>query len=124
MTRDDYVRAVLDAYLRLIDTPTTSRPNDRLLAGELYRQQVPLQQVQAALLLAAERRAHRSRHLPPLAPIHSLHYVLPILDEIHPANLDPDYLDYLQTRRHTNRSDERTTAPTTTTALKPRSTPK
>jgi hypothetical protein len=93
--RATYVRHLLDSYRR---TPTTAgrvRPADRRLAGQLYDRRVPLEAVQAAFHLAAARRIFRDFQAPPLAPIQSLHYFLPVLDEVCNRSIDPEYLDYL-----------------------------
>ncbi len=89
-----YVRQVLEAY---VTTPTTARRirrEDRRLAVQLYRQQVPLSAVLAALILAAGRRIFRDFDATPLAPIRSLHYFLPVVDEICNTPMDPGYIDY------------------------------
>jgi hypothetical protein len=88
-----YVRQVLEAYAT---TPTTAgrvRREDRRLAGRLYRQRVPLSAVLAALTLAAGRRIFRDFDAMPLAPIRSLHYFLPVVDEILSTPIDPGYID-------------------------------
>lgn len=95
----DYVRAVLNLYLSLPDTP--DRPNriDRLTAESLYQRNVPLFNVEAALALACARRACRDPGAPPLNPIRSLRYFLPVIDEIAtlPA-LSPDYIHYCRSK--------------------------
>lgn len=95
LDRAAYVRRLIDSYRR---TPTTAgrvRPADRRLAGQLYDRRVPLDTVQAAFYLAAARRLFRDFQAPPLAPIQSLHYFLPVLDEIRRQSIDPEYLEYL-----------------------------
>lgn len=95
LERAIYVRHLLDSYRR---TPTTAgrvRPEDRRLASQLYDRRVPLDAVKAAFYLAAARRIFRDFQAPPLAPIQSLHYFLPVLDEIRSRPLDPEYLEYL-----------------------------
>jgi hypothetical protein len=52
--------------------------------------------VEAAIILATARRVLRPPDYPPLAPIRSLHYFLPVIDEITAAPLAPDYVDYLR----------------------------
>lgn len=93
--RATYVQHLLDSYRR---TPTTAgrvRPADRRLASQLYDRRVPLEAVQAAFHLAAARRIFRDFQAPPLAPIQSLHYFLPVLDEIRRRPINPEYLEYL-----------------------------
>jgi hypothetical protein len=95
LDRATYVRRLLDSYRR---TPTAAgrvRPADRRLAGQLYDRRVPLDTVQAAFYLAAARRIFRDFQAPPLAPIQSLHYFLPVLDEIRCRPINPEYLEYL-----------------------------
>jgi hypothetical protein len=45
--------------------------------------------------LAAARRLYRADPTEPLSPIRSLHYILPLLDEIRQHALDPGYIDYV-----------------------------
>ena len=52
--------------------------------------------VEDALILATARRAFRSNDAPQLAPIASLHYLLPIIHELKVTPPDPGYLDYLR----------------------------
>ena len=89
-----YVRAVLARYLWLPDTPSQSSRHDRRLAHALHERGVPLLVVEAALLLAATRRALREPWLAPLARVRSLHYYLPIVAEVltNPREPDVDYL--------------------------------
>jgi hypothetical protein len=68
---------------------------------------VPLRVVESAFLLASLRRLVRPSDGPPLSPIRSLAYFLPVIDELlaHPA---PDnYLEYLRLklRRLAERKD-------------------
>jgi len=91
-----FVREVLRAYLQLGDTPSRARPADRALAARLHREGIPLESIHAALVLGAARR--RFRPPPPLPPIRSLHYFLPVLEEIRRAGIDPDYVAYLEYR--------------------------
>jgi hypothetical protein len=89
-----YVRAVLARYLWLPDTPSQSSRHDRRLAHSLCERGVPLLVVEAALLLAATRRALREPWLAPLPRVRSMHYYLPIVAEVLDNPREPD-LDYL-----------------------------
>jgi len=89
-----YVRAVLARYLWLPDTPSQSSRHDRRLARSLCERGVPLLVVEAALLLAATRRALREPWLQPLSRVRSVHYYLPIVAEVLDNPREPD-LDYL-----------------------------
>ena len=82
MQRHLYVTAVLDHYRRTPGTLGHARPEDRRLAGILYDRGVSVEQVDA----------------PPLNPVRSLHYILPLLDEIRLNPPDPGYLRYLQSK--------------------------
>jgi hypothetical protein len=96
--RRDYVQRILDLYRC---TPTTSgrvRRADRHLATTLHERNVPLDTIHAALLVATGRRTLRSADAPPLGKIASLHYFLPVIDELLAAPLDPSYLEYLRRR--------------------------
>lgn len=95
-----YERAVLARYLWLPDTPSQTSRHDRRLARTLFERGVPLLAVEAALLLAATRRALREPWLAPLPRVHSLHYFLPVVAEVldHPRPPDLDYLTCLLRR--------------------------
>jgi hypothetical protein len=88
-----YLDAVLATYTSLPGTPIQPSRRDRALARELCRRGVPLRTVRTALLLAAARRTLRSG--PPLAPVRTLHYFLPAIDEVLELPPDPAYVDYL-----------------------------
>jgi len=98
MTRAAYVAALLQTYRRLPGRTRTLHPGDRRLASELDRRHVPLAIARAALLLGAARRACRPSTAPPLPPIRSLAYFLPIIAELTASPPDPAYLDYLERR--------------------------
>ncbi len=94
--REQYVLLLLDAYRQ---TPTTAgkvRPADRRLAVQLFDRGVPLSMVQAAFSLAAARRIFRDPAAELLHPIRSLHYFLPVLDEIRSEPIGPDYIHYVE----------------------------
>ena len=94
--RQDYIHQVLDAYRRTPGTTGAVRRSDRLLAAALYDRGVPLLTVKNALLLAAARRIVRSPDAPVLQPIRSLHYVMPLIDEVRTVSVSQDYYRYLQ----------------------------
>jgi len=95
-----YVRAVLGRYLWLPDTPSQTSRHDRRLAWTLYERGIPLIVVEAALLLGATRRALREPYLAPLPRIRSMHYFLPVVQEVleNPKDPDHDYLVFLLRR--------------------------
>jgi hypothetical protein len=96
--RQDYIERLLALYRRTPETSGVVRRADRCLAARLYDRRVPLELVELALRLAAARRQLRPPSAPPLATIRSLHYFLPVLDELSDPQLDPDYLNYLRYR--------------------------
>lgn len=96
VARRAYIQAVLTAYLELPDTPTRARPPDRRLAGQFFDRQISLATVHDAFLLATSRRLIRDEELPPLAPIRSLYYFLPVVEELLKSPLPGGYADYLE----------------------------
>ncbi len=96
LSRRLYVQQVLELYRRVPSTSGRLRQSDRRLAGQLYDRGVSLEIVHAALLLAVTRRAFRSATAPPLAPIASLHYIQPLIDELIAEPPEPGYLSYIR----------------------------
>ena len=105
MTEDLYVRQLLETYRELPEASGRVRAADRRLAVRLFRDQVPLQLLTAAFQLAIARRHARAADAPPLNTIRSLHYFLPVLDEV--RELDPSYLDFLGQRAQTDSTRQR-----------------
>lgn len=99
MSRSQDVQRLLDLYCGLPHT-AARRPStaDRRLATQLCDQTIPFELIEAALLLATARRNARDPKAPPLPPIRSLAYFLPVVEELrlHPPH--PDYLRYLRSR--------------------------
>ncbi len=96
LDREQYVQRVLNGYRQ---TPTTTgkvRLADRRLAVSLFHRGVPLSAVEAAFALAAARRVYRHPKAPPLGPIRSLHYFVPVIHEIRFAPIDPGYIRFLE----------------------------
>ena len=101
LERQTYVRRLLEGYCHTPTTVGKVRREDRRLAGRLYDQQVPLAVVQAAFSLAASRRLFRSSKAPELTPVRSLHYFLPVIEEIRTQPIDPGYISALELKlRH------------------------
>lgn len=91
-----WVEAVLDLYLWLPGTPTRISRHDCRLARTLYERGVPQAVVRAALLLGAARRAFRGDDAQRLPPIRTLHFFLPLIDEIIEDSPAPGYAEYLE----------------------------
>ena len=91
-----YINAVLAHYLQLPDSPLRTSLADQRLARQLFDRGVPLTTVEAALLLGSLRRLARPEDLPPLQPIRSLAYFMPLVDELLAQPLPDRYVDYLK----------------------------
>jgi hypothetical protein len=91
-----YVAAVITLYLEMPDTPMRVSVSDQWLARHLEQKDVPLETVESALLLGSLRRIIRPADAPRLAPIRSLAYFRPVIEELceHPA--PENYRDYLR----------------------------
>ena len=93
-----YVAALRAALDELPGPPLRFRATDRRLAIDLYSRRVPIEVVRAALYLATLRRLTRDVHRPQLAPVRSLYYYLPVVDELLRQPLDPAWGRYLVSR--------------------------
>jgi hypothetical protein len=112
MSRAGYVHALLTLYVSLPQTAMRrASAADRRLAAQLFDQGLSMTTIQTAILLALARRDARSPGLPPLSPIRSLAYFLPVIEELRLNPPDPGYLGYLLLRRQkdliSTDSDER-----------------
>jgi len=87
---------LLRLYLALPHTPSRASRYDRRLALELRQRQISWEVVETALLLAMARRCLRDPSLAPLSPIRSLHYFLPVIEEVLSTEISPDYVRYLK----------------------------
>ncbi len=96
ISRRLYVQRVLDLYRLAPGTTRHLRRTDRRLAGELHDRGVSLEIVYAAMILAVARRTFRSDTAPPLAPIATLHYIRPLIDELIAEPPEPGYLSYIR----------------------------
>lgn len=94
----DYIAHVLELYRRTPGTSGRIRRADRRLAAALCAQQVPLATVHAALLLTTARRCFRPAGASPLPPIATLHYFLPVLEELLATPLDDGFVEHLRHR--------------------------
>ena len=92
----EYVKKVLELYCNTPGTGGRIRREDRRLAEVLYRRGVALSIIEQSMLLAAARRYARAPDAPPLSPIRSLHYFVPVIDEVSTSPLPHDYFKYLK----------------------------
>lgn len=97
LERADYLKRLLNRYCGLPHT-AARRPSlyDRRLADRLFDRGVALDVTEIAFLLAIARRTYRDPLAPPLPPIRSLAYFLPLIDEVLLLPPDPGYVDYLR----------------------------
>ena len=97
---ESYRQTLLDLYLRLPDTPCRISRHDVRLVWQLWERQIPLTTVETAFLLASVRRTARRPDAIPLGPIRSLHYFLPVIEELlhTPLHHGEAYLAYLRSK--------------------------
>jgi len=91
-----YVKQLLEIYCRTPGTLGRVRREDRHLAVELYNRRVSLQTIEDAFLLATARRCLRAPGAAPLAPIRSLAYFVPVIEEVMTTPLPDGFGDYLK----------------------------
>jgi hypothetical protein len=105
-------QTLIDLYLRLPDTPRPLSRFDLPLVRQLWQRQIPLTTIETALLLASSRRAARRPDAMPLGPIRSLHYFLPVIEELLAQAVPESYLAYLRSKVTLHPASGKT-APTT-----------
>ena len=92
----EYVDKILDLYCK---TPGTTRRilrEDRRLAADLYQRGVTLRIIEQSMVLAAARRSFRAPDASPLSPIRSLHYFIPVIEEVSGNPPSNEYINYLK----------------------------
>jgi hypothetical protein len=95
---NQFVDSVISMYLKLPDTPSKPSYYDRLTASRFFAGKIPLTIIEAALLLASLRRFAHSGDLPPLSPIRSLAYLVPVIQELSEMPFPDGYLQYLRSK--------------------------
>jgi hypothetical protein len=95
---EGYRQALLELYLRLPDTPRRLSRFDLRLVRQLWERQIPVNLIETALLLASARRAARPANALPLGPIRSLHYFLPVIEELLANPVPTSYVAYLRSK--------------------------
>jgi len=91
-----YVTAVVTLYMDMPDTPMRISASDQWLARHFYQDGVPMETVETALLLGSLRRLIRPADSPRLAPIRSLAYFRPVIEELKENPSPENYRDYLR----------------------------
>lgn len=98
MNQREFSLRVLEAYRATPGTCSLIRKPDRILAAQLHERGVPLTVVENALALAAVRRMIRPNGAAPLAPVRSLAYFLPVIDEVLATDVDPSYYQHVRSK--------------------------
>jgi len=93
-----YRQTLIDLYLCLPDTPRRLSRFDLRLVRQLWERQIPLTTVETAFLLASSRRAARRPDAMRLGPIRSMHYFLPVIEELLAHTVPDSYLAYLRSK--------------------------
>jgi hypothetical protein len=93
-----YRQTVLDLYLRLPDTPRRLSRHDLRLVRQLWEREIPLRIVETAFLLASARRGTRRPDAVPLGRIRSLHYFVPVIEELLAQPVPESYVAYLRSK--------------------------
>lgn len=96
LAEKEFVARVLTLYLSLPQTPQRTSRTDLQLAKHWHAQPLAWTAIESAMLLAVARRSLRAPSLPPLPPIRSLHYFVPLLEEVLATPLSPEYVHYLR----------------------------
>jgi hypothetical protein len=97
---DEFVTNVLNLYRKLPETPSKTNPNDRKTATALHQRRIPMATIESAFLLGSVRRLSRSPDTPPLSPIRSLAYFLPVIQELLDHPIGENYVGYLRMKLH------------------------
>jgi hypothetical protein len=93
---ESYVRTILSLYQKLPETPTRPSSRDCLCAYQLQQRRVPLTLIESAFLLGSLRRLLRPPDAPVLAPIRSLAYFQPVIEELLHSPIPDSYIQYLR----------------------------
>jgi hypothetical protein len=80
--QQQFVQAVLDRYRQTPGVLGHIRRADRELALRLYAQRIPFYVIDRACTLAAARRIRNNAFSTPPPPIRSLHYLVPVIQEV------------------------------------------
>jgi hypothetical protein len=83
-------------YRELPETPLRVSLHDHKQAAELHLRGIPLELIEAALLLGSLRRLLRPPGALTLSPIRSLAYFQPVIEELLSRPLSDTYLHYLR----------------------------
>jgi hypothetical protein len=91
-----YIHTVLDLYVHTPDTPGRICSHDRRLAEQWFIRQIPIPIIEMALLLGVVRRIFRRADAFQLAPIRSMAYFRPVVEELMAQPPPLTYIQYLR----------------------------
>jgi hypothetical protein len=92
----EYVDKVLELYCNTPGTIGHIRREDRQLARDLYHRGISLCIIEQSMVIAAARRSFRAPGAPPLSAIRSLHYFIPVIEEVSVNPQAKEYIMYLK----------------------------
>jgi hypothetical protein len=94
----NYIQQAVELYRNTPGTLGRVRREDRRLAAELHGRGISLSTLEEAFILAAARRCFRAPDAHPLLPIRSMHYFIPVIEEVRAKPLDTAYVAYLKSK--------------------------
>jgi len=94
----DYIKQALELFRNTPGTLGRVSREDRRLAADLHARSISLSTLDEAFTLAAARRCFRPPDALPLTPIRSMHYFIPVIEEILANPLAPSYVAYLKSK--------------------------
>ena len=92
----EYADKVLELYRNTPGVIGRIRSSDRQLVRDLYHRGVTLRIIEQSMVLAAARRSFRAPGAPPLLPVRSLHYFIPVIEEVSANPPAMEYTMYLK----------------------------
>lgn len=95
MNKRHYQKQLIRLYQLLPDTPNHASRADRRVAAQLFDDQIPLERLLHAMMLASLRRHHRNTQAPHLMPVRSLAYYRHVLLHLTDEELEPGYANYI-----------------------------
>lgn len=93
-----YINQAVELYRHTPGTLGRVRREDRRLAADLHGRGIPLSILEEAFILAAARRCFRPPDAHPLAPIRSMYYFIPVIEEVLANPLTAEYVAYLKSK--------------------------
>lgn len=109
--RENYIRQAADLYRNTPGTFGRVSREDRRLAAGLHDRGISLSILEKAFVLAAARRCFRTPDAPALAPIRSMYYFVPVIDEVLADPPADSYVEYLKSKLINRRDDKAATRP-------------